>query len=163
MTSFRVLLIYREKQNHVKFRYLKTNKQQNPHKQVSLPCRFHSCCYSCSQSTLIKASPPTLGSCCRCLLLPVLVRFFFFPSLNAYLRALQITRSAQGMGCFISFTTIMENVGNTNCTFPVCWDCYKQRKPTLKGISMQAMHQMKIVLQAWITDLNLFFSPHPFL
>lgn len=77
MTSFRVLLIYREKQNHVKFRYLKTNKQQNPHKQVSLPCRFHSCCYSCSQSTLIKASPPTLGSCCRCLLLPVLVRFFF--------------------------------------------------------------------------------------
>lgn len=57
----------------------------------------------------------------------------------------------------------MENVGNTYCTFPVCWDCYKQRKPTLKGISMQAMHQMKIVLQAWITDLNLFFSPHPFL
>lgn len=110
-----------------------------------------------------KSLPPNFGEMLQMLTSASSCQIIFFPSLNAYLRALQITRSAQGMGCFISFTTIMENVGNTYCTFPVCWDCYKQRKPTLKGISMQAMHQMKIVLQAWITDLNLFFSPHPFL
>lgn len=57
----------------------------------------------------------------------------------------------------------MDNVGNIYCTFPVWWDRYKQRKSTLKGISMQATQQMKIVLQAWITDLSLFSSPHPFL
>lgn len=56
----------------------------------------------------------------------------------------------------------MDNVGNIYCTFPVWWDRYKRRKSTLKGISMQATQQMKIVLQAWITDLSLFSSPHPF-
>lgn len=58
----------------------------------------------------------------------------------------------------------MDNVGNIYCIFPVRWDCYKHRKSTLKGISMQAMKQMKIVLQAWITDSSCFFaSPHPLL
>jgi len=42
----------------------------------------------------------------------------------------------------------MDNVGNIYCIFPGQWNCYKHRKSTLKGISMQAMQQMKIVLQA---------------
>lgn len=133
------------------------------HKQVHFPPRFQSCCCSCSQRMLIRTSPTSTLESLQMLASASSFDFFFPPSLNAYLRVLQITRNTEGMGCFISFTTIMDNVGNIYCTFPVWWDRYKQRKSTLKGISMQATQQMKIVLQAWITDLSLFSSPHPFL